>query len=149
MIFLDNLVADPRLAVVEAFDMPERDDIHQVPVSLDVLCQKDEVVICPVLVVLEFRVVVPCDIHLAPDDGLDLIFFSLLVPVLVGEFEELLYTVHIAVVGNGQGGHAHGLCPVKQGRYRRETVEDGVLRVDVKMNKGHNAGISLTNIPNC
>ena len=57
--------------------------------------------------------------------------------MLVGELEELLDTIHVTVVGAGQGGHAHGFCPVKQGRYRRESVEDGILGVDVKMYKGH------------
>ena len=129
--------------------MSKGDDVHQVPVTLRVLCQKYEVVIRPVFVVLEFGIVVSRDIYLATDYRLYLVFLSLLVPVLVGEFEELLDPVHISVVCDGEGWHTHGLCPVKQGRYRRETVEDGVLCVDMKMNEGHIACISLTNIPKC
>ena len=99
------------------------------------------------LVVLQLGVVMPRDIHLASDDRLDLVLFSLFVLMLVGELEELLDTVHVSVVGDGQRGHAHGFCPVEQSGYRRESVEDGILGVDVEVYECHSGIIFHTNIP--
>ena len=45
VVFLNDLVRDPRLAVVETFDVTLRHDLHQVLVPVEVLGQKDEVVI--------------------------------------------------------------------------------------------------------
>ena len=45
VVLLDDLVGDPRLAVVETFDVTLRHDLHQVLVAVEVLGQKDEVVI--------------------------------------------------------------------------------------------------------
>ncbi len=89
------------------------------------------------LAVLEFRVIVAGHIDLAPDDRLDLEMPRCLVHVLVRELEELLDSVHVTVVGDGQGRHSHLLSPVKQSGNRGETVKNRVLCVDVKVNKGH------------
>ena len=45
VVLLDDLVGDPRLAVIETFDVALRHDLHQVLVPVEVLGQKDEVVI--------------------------------------------------------------------------------------------------------
>ena len=45
VVLLDDLVGDPRLAVIETFDVTLRHDLHQVLVPVEVLGQKDEVVI--------------------------------------------------------------------------------------------------------
>ncbi len=45
VVLLDDLVRDPRLAVVESFDVPQGHNLHQVLVPLEVLGQQDEVVI--------------------------------------------------------------------------------------------------------
>ena len=74
-------------------------------------------VVGAVLVVLDPGVIMTRHIDLASDDGFDLVLLGLLVAVLVGELEELLDSVHVAVVGDRQGGHAHLLGPVEQGCY--------------------------------
>ena len=45
VVLLDDLVRDSRFAVVKAFDVPQRHDLHQVLVPFEVLGQQDEVVI--------------------------------------------------------------------------------------------------------
>ena len=89
------------------------------------------------LAILDLRIVMARHIDLAPDDRLDLEMSGSLVHVLACELEELLDSVHIAVVRDGQGRHTHLLSPVEQGRDRRETVKNRVLRVDVKVYKSH------------
>ncbi len=89
------------------------------------------------LAILDLRVIVACHIDLTPDDRLDLEMPGSLVHVLVRKLEELLDSVHIPVIRDGQGRHSHLLGPVKQSRDRRETVKNRVLRVDVKVYKSH------------
>ena len=89
------------------------------------------------LAVLDLRVVVACHIDLAPDDRLDLEMPGRLVHMLACELEELLDTVHVAVVRDGQGRHPHLLGPVEQGRDGGESVKNRILRVDVKVYKSH------------
>ena len=89
------------------------------------------------LAVLDLRIVVACHIDLAPNDRFDLEMPGRLVHVLIGELEELLDSVHVTVVCDGQGRHPHLLGPVKQSGNRGETVKNRVLCVDVKVNKSH------------
>ena len=89
------------------------------------------------LAVLDLRVVVACHIDLAPDDRLDLEMPGSLVHMLACELEELLDTVHVAVIRDGQGRHPHLLGPVEQGRDGGESVKNRILRVDVKVYKSH------------
>ena len=118
MVFLDDLVAYPRLAVIQALDVAQGHYVRKVLVALIVFREEDKVIVRPVLIVLEFRIVVSGDVHLAPDDRLDFVLLGLFVAVFVSELEEFLDTVHVAMVGDGKGGHAHRLGPVEKGRYR-------------------------------
>ena len=137
MVLLNNLVAHSGFSVIESFYETQGDYVGEVLIALVILGKENQVVICPVLIVLKLGIIVPGNIHLAANDRLYLVLLGLLVPMFVRKLEELLYSVHVAMVCNGQGRHAHGLCPVEQGGYRREAVEYGVLRVDVKMYEGH------------
>ena len=139
VILLDDFVRDARL-VVHAVDMPFRADLHQVLVSCVVLGQEGQVVVFAMVVVLEPMVVVPCHIDFAADDGLDqgLLVLSQ-IRLVVGEFEELLHAVHIAVVGDGQGGHAQLPGAGEQFLDVGQTVENRILRMDVKVYEGHGA----------
>ena len=130
VVFLDDFVAHAGLAVVHALDVAGRDNLHQVLVPVVVLGQEDEMVVLAVGVVLELVVIVLGDIDLAADDGLDR-------RVLLGEFVELLDAVHVAMVRDGQAGHSHFLGAVEQVLDGRHAVEDGVLRMDVKVYEGH------------
>ena len=86
-------------------------------------------VIGPVCLVLEF--VVPYRyVDLAADDRLD-------IWVLFGVFVELLDSIHVAMVGDGQAGHSELLRTVEQILDRGLSVEDGILSMDMKMNKSH------------
>ena len=98
VIFLQHLVADAGFVVVHSLGVANRYYLHQVLVAGVVLGQKDEVVVFAVVVVLEVVVVVAGDVCLAAQDGLD-------VGVLLAGVEELLDSVHVAVVGDGQAGH--------------------------------------------
>ena len=69
-------------------------------------------------------------IDLTPDDWLHR-------GVFLGNFEELFYAVHIAVIGDGKRRHAKFFCPLKQIIYGRKPVQNGVLGVDVKVHKTH------------
>ena len=98
VIFLQHLVADAGFVVVHSLGVADGYYLHQVLVAGVVLGQKDEVVVFAVVVVLEVVVVVAGDVCLAAQDGLD-------VGVLLAGVEELLDSVHVAVVGDGQAGH--------------------------------------------
>ena len=118
VVFLDDLVAYPRLAVIQTLDVAQGHYVRKVLVALIVFREEDKVIVRPVLIVLEFRIVVSGDVHLAPDDRLDFVLLGLFVAVLVRELEEFLDTVHVAMIGDGKGGHAHCLGPVEEGCYR-------------------------------
>ena len=139
VVLLDDIMADPRLAEVETFRVGGRDDLHQILVSLVILGKEDQMVVATMVLVLELMVIVPCDIDLAADDRLDLVVSGLLVHMLPGELEELLDPVHVAMVCDGQGRHAEFLGLLEKGIDGRQTIQDGILRVDVKMDKGHGA----------
>ncbi len=124
--FFQHLVAHPRLAVVLPLDVSRRDNLHQVLVALVVLREQDEVVVAPVVVVLEAVVIMPRDIDLAPEN-------RLYVRVLRGKLHELLDSVHIAVVRNRKRRHPEFLRPVKEFGNGGKSVEDGVLRMDMEM----------------
>ena len=57
--------------------------------------------------------------------------------VFACHLQELLHAVHIAVVGDGQGGLSVGFSGIEQLGDGAETVQDRVLRVDVKVNETH------------
>ena len=114
----------PGLVVVFAFYVSGGYYLYQVLVAFIVLGQEDEVIVSPVLVVLQPVVVMARDIDLAADDGLHR-------RVLRGKLEELLDTVHVAVVGDGQGRHAELFRTLEQLGDGGESVKDGVLGMDV------------------
>ena len=82
-------------------------NLHQILIAFIVLCQKDEVVIFPMVIVLQFVVIVPCHIYLTSQNGFHTWVFS-------GEFHKLLDAKHIAVVSDGKGRHPKFLGTVKK-----------------------------------
>ena len=133
MVLLYHLVAHPRLAVVHTLDVTGRDDLHEVLVAVVILRKKDEVVVPLVGAVLDLVVVPARDIDLAADNGFD-------VRVLAGELVELLDTVHVSMVGDGQAGHTELFRPGKQVLNGGLAVQDGILGMYVQVNEGHNQG---------
>ena len=118
--------------VVHTLHVALRTDFHQVPIAVVVLGQQGEMVILPVVVVLEVVVIVTGHIDLASDDGLDnRLLVVVQVALVVGEFEELLHAVHVAVVGDGQGGHPQLAGAGEEFPDIGKTVENRILRVDV------------------
>ena len=81
-------------------------------------------------------VVVTGNVNLAAHDGLD---DGLLVGPEVrfvpAPLKELLYSVHVTVVGNGNGWHVQLAGAGKKFLYIRQAVENRVLRMDVQMDK--------------
>ncbi len=116
VVFLYNLVAHPRLVVVFSFDVAGGDNLHQVLVAVVVLGQQDQVIVFAVLGVFDAVVVALRHINLTADDGFDGGMFF-------GKFKKLLHPVHVAVVGDGQAGHAHLLGAVEQ-------MLDGTLPIE-------------------
>ena len=98
-VFLHNLVGNARLFVVFSFDMSSRNDLHQVLVAIIVLGQENQVKIASVVLVLYLVVIVLCHVDLTSDDRLHL-------RELFSNLEELLHTVHVSMVSNGQSRHA-------------------------------------------
>ncbi len=94
----EELEVDARLVVV-AFRVRGRAELEEVPVPIRVLREEDEVIILVAVLrprALEARAA--RDVELLADDGLDA-----LLPAGVVELDG---AEHIAVVGQGQGGHA-------------------------------------------
>ena len=111
--------------------MPGGAYFHKVFVAVVILCKKDEVIIISVIGILEFMVVMPRDIHLAADNGLNFRMFR-------GKFEKLLHPVHISVIRYRNAGHTEFFGPVKKFRNRRKSVKDRILGMYVEMDEGHN-----------
>ena len=79
-------------------------------------------------------------IRLAAFEGgnllLQILYFTVYAPVfLVDVIEKFLDTEHIAMVGNGNSLHSIGHRLVDQTRYRSLTVQNGILGMNVQMNK--------------
>ena len=120
--------------------MPFRADFHQVPIAFVVLGQQGQVVVPAMVVVLEPMVIVTGHIDLAADDGLDDgLLVRTEIRLVVGELEELLHAIHVAVVGDGQSRHPELPGPLKQLPDIGKTVKNRILRVDVKVYEGHKA----------
>ena len=136
VILLDDLVGHAGLVIVLALDVTDGDDLHEVAVAGGILGQKDQVIVSPVGGILELVVVMPRNIHLAANDGLDLVIaFRIL--MLSGHLEELLDPVHVAVVRDGESGHSELRRTLEKLPHIGESVKDGVLCVDVKMDERH------------
>ena len=116
VVLLYHLVAHPRTVVV-ALDMTYGHDFHKVSVALVVLCQKYEVVVLLMVVVLELVVVMAGDVNLATYDGLD-------VGELLGDVAKVLYSEHVAVVGDGKAGHPELLGTGEKFLDVAQSVED-------------------------
>ena len=85
-------------------------------------------VVAPVVLVLELIIIMSCHVDLASDDRLDLRKF-------LRDLQEFLHSVHISMVGDGQCGHAELLGPLEKAADGCLTVKDGILSVDVKVDK--------------
>ena len=129
VVFLEHLERGAR-TVVEAVDRGLGDEVHEVSVALVVLGEQDHVVELGALVARERGV--GREVDLAADDGLD--------ARLDGGKVELRAAVHVAVVGDGDGGHAELLGALAQRPQAGATVEQRVLRVVVEMHEG--AGVT-------
>ena len=125
VVLFQELVVDAG-AVVEALDVPERDQFHEVVVACLVLGQENEVVVPLVLRVFELVVVMSGYVHFAAENGL-------YPRMLLGHVVELLHAVHVAVVGDGETRHAQLLGPLEKLFDVGKPVEHGILRMDVKV----------------
>ncbi len=124
VVLLEELFVHARL-VVETLGEGVGDHLAEVVIPLQVLGQQNEVVAgLLVLVLLE---TVAHDVDFAAEDGLD--------AQIDGRVVEVLHPVHVAVVGDGQRGHAELLGPFEQGLDRGGSVEDGVLGMYVQMDE--------------
>ena len=126
-IFLHHFMRHSR-AVVHAFYMAGGHYLHQILVSVVVLGEQDQMEVALVLRVLQMVVIVPCHVYLAS-------YYRLYPRMLFRELVELLDTVHVPVVGDGDSRHPQFFGPVEKGFYGRKSVSDRVLRMDVKMNE--------------
>ena len=121
-------MADARFFIILSFDMPRRDNLHQILVAVVVLGQKNKMEICPVVLVLEFMVIMLGHIHLASDDRLNL-------RILLRHLQELLHTIHVSMVGDGKCRHSELACTLKKAGNRRLTVKNRILCMDMKMDE--------------
>ena len=130
VILLYYLVGYTGFVIVFTLDMAYRDYLHQVLVALVVLGKKNQMVVASVLVILKSVVVMTGNVHLASYDGLYRRMFP-------GKFEELLDSIHIAVVRYGKGRHTEFLGTLEQFWYGRQSVQNRILGMDVQVYKSH------------
>ena len=131
VILLDHLVRDAG-AIVESFNMTCGTDLHQVPVTVIIFGQQNQVVIFVVRAVFQMMIVMTGHIDLAADDGFDdQVAVSVFVGFVVRPFEKLLHAVHVAVVRDGERRHLQLPCPGEKFLNIRESVENRILRMDV------------------
>ena len=108
--------------------MSGRTYLHQVLVAAVILRKQDEVIVTSMVGILEIVVVMSRHIYLTADDRLDL-------RILLRHLQKLLDSVHVAMVGDCQSRHAQLFCAFEKASYRSLAVEDGILCMDVKMDK--------------
>ena len=97
-VLLHDLVGYARLFIILSLDVASGHYLHQIPVAVVVLGQQDEVIVSSMVLVLQLMVIVLRHIYLAAYDRLHL-------RELLRCLEELLHTIHIAVVGYRQSRH--------------------------------------------
>ncbi len=115
--------------VVKALQMREGHEPHQVVVAFVVPGQQHEVVVrIPLRLVPPLQAGFPGYVRLAPDKGAHLLLLAFLV--------EIHSPAHHAVVGHGHGPGLLGRGRGHQIHDAAGAVENAVLRVDVKMDKG-------------
>ena len=133
---LHQLLVDARKLGVHALDVAQRAQLGQVLVAGLVFGQQQLVVAGVALALLAakgFFVAVFHQIKLAAHNGLHV--------VLVGLGHEVERPEHVAVVGEGHGGHPVGLGLFHQGADAGLAVEKGVLGVRVEVREdGHFLG---------
>ena len=125
VILAQRLERDTRL-VVEAIGRGVRYDAHEVAVAAIVLCEQDHVIELGTLVTRERGI--GREVDLAADDGLD--------AGLDGRLVELRAAVHVAVIGDGNCGHAELLGPRAELADARRAIEQRILRMHVQVHEG-------------
>ena len=125
MILGDDLMRNPWL-IIHSLDVSCGDNLHQVLVSVIVLGKQDKMVISFFLQ----PVVSLGYVDFASDDRFHARMFGC-------KLEELLHTVHVAVVRDRKTRHAKFFSPVEQVFYGRLAVKNRVLCMDVKVYKSH------------
>ena len=125
--------------VIKPFREGTADDLHEVGVAGIVFRQQDQVIIPVVSVaLLPVKARSRRDIDLASDDGIDAGLFCL--------FIKIDHAVHDAVIGNGRCRHAEFFDPAYVLGDLIGTVQERILRVDVKMRKSHRISCSGKNL---
>src|SRR3982751_594679 len=133
-----KFLADPWL-VIKPVQRSLGGDLYQVPVSLFVLCQHEQVIVG---VALRSRPVILllANVQLASHDRLD--------AMLVCRIHEMHGAKNVAVIGHGHGGHAELLHALAQLFDVTSAIEQGIVGVQVQVNKlGHGSVASLTQGP--
>ena len=127
-----DLLVHARLVVV-ALKVRLRDQAHEVLVSLQIFCEKDEVVVA--LAVRDCELVLARaagDIRLDADDGLHAFFFCDLV--------KLDSAIHVAVISKSDRSLVVLLCDLDHVGQLSKPVEQGIVRVRMEVDEfgGHN-----------
>ena len=124
--------------LVETVGPCVRHQLDEVLIALVVLRQDNEVIAALVLLtVLLLLRAIACYIHFAAEDGLErlLVCLGALGVHFVHNVVKLLDAEHVAVVGNGHAAHPVADGFVYKILYFRLSVEYGIVRVYVKVNK--------------
>jgi len=127
MMLLQNLFINPGL-IVESLKVAGRGQLHEILVPLHVFNENDQMSgrftgMMAVFIEPTLR----CDIKFAADNGLD--------PILVGPLIKADGSEHVAVIGHRNGRHLVFPGLFQQIVKADGTVQQAVLRMDVKMNK--------------
>ncbi len=140
---------------IESLGPRLRYDLYEVMISLGILRQQNQVVAALVLLALLHRQTATGHIDLATYYRLEILLGQSVVLGLQSGYlgldglhlvatravfllhivPKLLYTEHVAVVGNRNAFHSVGDCLVDEPLNTRLTVQNGVLRMDMKMNE--------------
>ena len=95
---------------------------------------KNEMEICPVVLVLQLVVIMLCDIDLTAYDRFYLREF-------LRHLKEFLHSIHISVISDGQCRHFQFFGSFEKTGNGRLTVKDGILCMNVQMDEGHGCKI--------
>ena len=129
VIFSKQFLVNPRL-VIQALTMGQRNQLHQIAITLLVFRQKNQMVVFDTIYLFTILTCTWCQIYLTT--------YNRLYALLFGFFVEVNYTVHHPMVRDGYGIHAQFLGCTDKVANTAGSIQQTEFSMNMQMCKRHN-----------